>query len=387
MERHRHADQFGGHRVFCGRLGIDRDPALMPGDLNPAVECGLVGDGFVIVVVARRIVGQVGRGSGGRLGRGGRIDPGGRVAGQFGKQRPEPVMLQKRAKRRLGNALQLERIERIWQRHVARQFDQLARQPCGLGMFDQVVAHLRRLHRRRGGEHRFDIAMFEDQLGRGLRTDAGNAGDIVDAVAHQREHFAQFVGADAELFDHLGRAEALVLHRVEHVDVGLGEELHQVLVRTDDRHRPALCQRGLRIAGDQVVGFPAQLLDAGQTERPRRVADHRELGFQVLGRGRAVRLILVVKLVAERVLGLVEDDRQMGRPVRLVQVVGEFPQHGRIAIHRARRFAVLVGQLWQHMIGAEDETRSIDQVEMIGHRRGLASPARAREMRLGHMPA
>jgi hypothetical protein len=37
------------------------------------------------------------------------------------------------------------------------------------------------------------------------------------------------------------------------------------------------------------------------------------------------------------------------------------------------------------VIGAEDETRSIDQVEMIGHRRGLASPTRAREMRLGHM--
>ena len=50
----------------------------------------------------------------------------------------------------------------------------------------------------------------------------------------------------------------------------------------------------------------------------------RELRDQILGRRRPVGLVLVVQLVAEGVFRRVEDDRHVGRPVRLVQAAASF---------------------------------------------------------------
>ena len=46
------------------------------------------------------------------------------------------------------------------------------------------------------------------------------------------------------------------------------------------------------IGRDQVVGLEAVLLDAGQVEGARRLADQRELRDQVVGRRRPVRLVV-----------------------------------------------------------------------------------------------
>ena len=65
-----------------------------------------------------------------------------------------------------------------------------------------------------------------------------------------------------------------------------------------------------------------------------------------------------------RLLRRVEDHRHVGRPVGLVEAVGELPQHRRIAIDRARRLAVPVGQRRQPVIGAEDVARPVDEIEV-----------------------
>ena len=66
------------------------------------------------------------------------------------------------------------------QRQRARfaQLHQFARKAGHVSLFDQAFAQLRRLHRRRSGQHGFKRAVFLDQLGRGLRADAGQAGEI-----------------------------------------------------------------------------------------------------------------------------------------------------------------------------------------------------------------
>jgi hypothetical protein len=375
MERHRHADQLGAGRVDAGGLGVDRHPALVPGEGDPAIERRLVGDRLVGVVVAGRVFLQP-RGVV-------RLDRRFRHRRQAIEQGTEAVMLEEGAQRRVRNALQLEILERLGQRHVACQLHQLVRQPRHLGMLDQIVAHLGRLHRRRRLQHRLDRAELLDQLGRGLGADALHAGDVVDAVAHQRQHFAQLLGKDAELLFGVLRSEAAIVHRVEHVDRRIGHQLHQVLVGADDGHLPALGQCRLGIAGDQVVGFPAGFLDAGQREGARGIADHRELGHQVLGRGRPLRLVLVVQLVAEGVLALVEDHCHVSRAVGLVQRVGQLPQHGRIAIDGAYRLAMLVGERRQPMIGAEDIAGAIDEIEMRHCRAGIAEPVRRTKPPLG----
>ncbi len=289
-------------------------------------------------------------------------------------------MLQKRAQGGIRDGrMQRQRLQRLRQRRVALQRDQPLRQPGVVGMFDQVVAQLALLHLRRGGEDGFQVAMLDDQLGGGLGPDARYARHVVDAVAHQRQHIAQLLGADAELLDDIGFAQPPVVHRVEHVEAAILDQLHQVLVARHDRDLPALLQCGAGVAGDQVVGLQPHLLDAGQREGAGGVADHGKLGHQI-GRGRGpVRLILVVHVVAEGLGRLVEDHRHMGRPVGGVDLVHQLPQHGGIAIDRPDRLAMLVRQRRQAVIGAKDIAGAVDEIEMGHDARGLADAAEGKQ--------
>ncbi len=213
-------------------------------------------------------------------------------------------------------------------------------------------------------EYSLQVAERLDQLRRGLRPDPRHAWHIVDAVAHQREHVADLFRRNAELLQHLIPSDAPVVHRIEHVDLRLFDQLHQILVGADDRYSPA---RGLgrgHVARDDVVGLQPRFLDARDRKSARRGANEGKLGDQVLGRRRAVRLVLVVHRIAEGLLRLVEDHRHVRRPVGLVEAVGELPQHRRIAIDRACRLAVAVGQRRQPVIGAKDVARSVNEIEV-----------------------
>jgi hypothetical protein len=83
-----------------------------------------------------------------------------------------------------------------------------------------------------------------DQLRRGFRPDPRHSWNVVDAVAHESQHFAELLGRDPELLDHIIAADAPVVHGVEHVEPRL-DQLHQVLVRRDDGDLPAGLERGL----------------------------------------------------------------------------------------------------------------------------------------------
>ena len=50
-------------------------------------------------------------------------------------------------------------------------------------------------------------------------------------------------------------ADPPVVHRVEHVDLAVVDQLHQILVGADDGHLPAGADRGIGVAGDDVVGL------------------------------------------------------------------------------------------------------------------------------------
>ncbi len=239
------------------------------------------------------------------------------------------------------------------------QRDQDAGEAGVLGMLDQQVAALAGLHGGRGGEHALEVAELADQLGRGLRPDAGDARHVVDAVADQRLGVDQLLGPDAELLHHLGRADRLLLDRVQHVDAG-ADQLHQVLVGGHDGGAPAGGDGRVGIGRDQVVGLPVRQFDRGDTEGGGRVADQDELRHQ-LGRGLgSVRLVLVVEAVAEGGAAGVEDDGEMGADMILQQL----GQHVGEAEHGIYRGAVRAGHRRQGMKGAEDEARAVDQDEM-----------------------
>ena len=136
-------------------------------------------------------------------------------------------------------------------------------------------------------------------LRRGLRPDARNPGHVVDAVAHQREHVADLLRRHAELLDHLG-ASMRRLFIVSSMSIPASSSIsciRSLSELTIVTFQPA--RRRAVIAGDDVVGLEPRFLDARQRESAGRVADQRELRHQVLGRRRAVGLVLVVHLVAE----------------------------------------------------------------------------------------
>ena len=291
------------------------------------------------------------------------------------QKRIETVMLQKFGQRRFGDCTKLHVLDRDRQRAIFLQRYQHFRQPRLVGMFDQIVAHFGWLHVGRSGEHTFQIAKFLNELGRGLRADTRHTRNIVDAVPHQRKDIANLLRPDAEFLDHLLGADALVFHRVEHIDARL-DELHQVLVRRHDGHMPTRTTRRLGIACDHIVGLDIILLDHRQGKRTRGIADHRKLGTQILWRFGPMRLVQIVNLVAKRLRAFVEHDCHMRRTVGLVQVIGKLPQHRGITINRAHRLAANVGQGRQSVISAEDVRGTIDEVEMLlfGHECRLAAP-------------
>jgi hypothetical protein len=57
-----------------------------------------------------------------------------------------------------------------------------------------------------------------------------------------------------------------------------------------------------------------------------------------------------------------------------MHLVRELPQHRGIAIDRADRLAMLVGERGEAVIGAENISRAIDKIEMR-HRAAIAAPA------------
>ena len=147
-------------------------------------------------------------------------------------------------------------------------------------------------------------------------------------------------------------------------------ELSRVLVQLKDD-----CP--LPVPLDDFVLKPV-FLDARQREGAGGIADQWELRDQVFRRLGPIRLVLVVEIVAEAVAALVENHREVRRPVRLVQVFSQLPQHRGVAVDRADRRALRVGQRRQAVIGAENVGRSVDQVEMllVGHGGLVASGRR-----------
>ena len=87
----------------------------------------------------------------------------------------------------------------------------------------------------------------------------------------------------------------------------------------------------------------------------------------------------VVHVVAEGVRPLVQDHRQMRRPLGLTQFFGQLPQHRRVAIDRTDGHPLGVCERRQAVIGAEDVAGAIDQIEMIllGHGADVAGEVRA----------
>ena len=98
-------------------------------------------------------------------------------------------------------------------------------------------------------------------------------------------------------------------------------------------------------------------------------ADQAELRAQILRRLVAIGLVFGIKLLAERLRRIVEDDGEMGRhdaDFGVARVTQQLPQHVAETGDRADRQAVgFARQRRQGVIGPEDVGRTVDQEEMV----------------------
>jgi len=247
------------------------------------------------------------------------------------------------------------------------QPDQLAGQADLLGVLQEDLPALLLADLAGPGQEGLKVAVLVDQQGRGLDADARGAGHVVDGVAAKGLDLDHLVRRDAELLDHLLRPDPDVLHGVEHGHPR-AHQLHQVLVGGNDGDLAARLADLAGIGGDQVVGLESRLLQGVDAEGAGGLAHQGELGNKVLGRRRAVGLVLGVDPVPEGLLGMVEDHRQMGRRVRLgLHVHQQLPQHVAEAGYGADRQTVrLAGEGRKGVEGPEDEAGAVDEVEAEG---------------------
>ena len=141
-----------------------------------------------------------------------------RIFGDAAGQGGEFHRLQERDQLARIGLVHREFVERHVELDLVVEQHQLPRDPRLLGVLDQRLAPLRLLDLAGARQQRFQIAIFDDQLRRGLDADAGHARHVVGGIAGQRLHLDHLLRRHAEFLDHLGNADAAVLHGVVHRD-------------------------------------------------------------------------------------------------------------------------------------------------------------------------
>ena len=258
----------------------------------------------------------------------------------------------------------------VGNRHVLLQGDEGAAQPGVVGVRLQHLAALLLLDLGGAGQKLVQRSVLGEKLRRRLGSDGRHARHVVGAVAHQRLQLDHLVRPDAVALDHRGLVDDLVLHRIEHDDLGR-DQLRQVLVRRDDDDlRPSL-RRDAGVGRHDVIGLVALLLQAGQAEGAGRLLDVRNLQQEVFRRIAPVGLVVRVEIVSEGVARVVEDHREVGGRAHVLDglVLGvreQLPQHVAEHLHPARGQPVRPRQRLgggHAVIGAEDVGRAVDEVE------------------------
>ena len=186
-------------------------------------------------------------------------------------------------------------------------------------------------------------------LGRRLLPHPRDVRQVVAGVAPQGGEVGVLRRREPVAVHHLARVDPGEVGdatlRVEHHDV-VADQLERVAVARGDEHLVAV-GLGLRgEGGDQVVGLEALDAEVRDVERPQDLLDEVDLAAEVVRGRRAVRLVLGVALVAERVPRDVEAHREVGGLLVAQQVdqhrgeavdrVGGLPGAGAEVLRRQR---------------------------------------------------
>ena len=209
------------------------------------------------------------------------------------------------------------------------------------------------------GQQRLERAVRLEQLARALLADAGHALDVVDGVAHERQHVDHLVRRDAELRPHpFGVEPGALVARIEHPDP-VADELVEVLVAGDDRDVAAGGPGLLGQRADDVVRLELVVGQNRHAQRLARLVHGGHLRGQVVRHRGPVGLVFRIETGPERRSPGVERG---GDEIRIV-VRHELPEHVDEAVHGVRRPAIGAGQFADGVIGAVELRAAVDEIE------------------------
>ena len=161
-----------------------------------------------------------------------------------------------------------------------------------------------------------------EQIHRGLLPHAGDAGDVVAGVSHERLEIHHAHRLESVLLpEHLGRiVDGLGLAHaglyVAHMG-RIGNQLKTVLVAGDDGAAPVLPLADLADRAEEVVRLPALQLQTADAHGVQHLFQQRDLHGEILRHGLALRFIVRVLLMAERRRFEIERDGERLRMLEL----------------------------------------------------------------------
>ena len=363
LDTQRDANKIGNHLVQAGGFGIHRHIATFTNTVDPDLKGRRIAHAFIGVRVKANLFRcrHFGRG----WGRG--LDHGGFNAQLFSnafRDRAELHFAKKAQENLWIRIAHFQIIKTKVQRHVAIKLHELLGHLNLRAVLDQRFAPLGLFDLTRTVQQAFQITVFIDQKCRCLDPDPRRTRHIVHAITGQSLYVDHAVGAHAELLNDTVTVDTFVLHRVKHFDT-VANQLHQVLIRRYD------CDTSTGIAGlmgegrDNVVGLEPFHLFASDIECLGRHAGQWNLRAQILWHRFAVRFVLVVHIVAERMAALVENHGHMGGGIITIVPVNIALQHVHKATDSPHWKAIgFARQGWQRVIGAENKRRAVNQMQV-----------------------
>ncbi len=222
------------------------------------------------------------------------------------------------------------------------------------------AAHTRHVPRPGVVGNRLDVAVARQQRGGGLGAEAGQAGEPVGAVPHEREPVGDRFRGHPELLAHAVGVEEHIFTPVELHDLP-ADALSEVLVgRADDRLLdPPITAGDGRRRGQRVVGLVLHHRPHRDAERLQGRLQERELGEQ-LGVHAGAGLVVIPEVVPEGLDHLVGRHAHVGGPALQHRQHRLHDRPGTADLHAARIPVAGPGgeMLAEELVGAVDEVHT-----------------------------
>ena len=222
---------------------------------------------------------------------------------------------------------------------IPLEFDQLSRQSRGFPVLTDRL-HLFAFETRQRFVQPLQIAVLDDELGRGFGPNPRHTGNVVGGVAHQRQDVPHHVRLHALGLEHIRRGHQGIFHRIKHVHPRR-TQLGEVLVAAGNSYRQIgmFCGAPGDDRSNGVIGLHPLKTEHRNMHQAQELQTSFHLGAKVFRGFVSVGFVIGIQLGAERfgiprrvnhhhqLGGLVRANHVEQSPRKAVHQMGWLPRH------------------------------------------------------------